>query len=194
MMIIFFKRLFLGLSFLFFSFASLASTLSEIPKQVFSSSKVTKEQHDIFWAELNKVSKKDSEFFLHSLKKTMIFGQEVQIATWKAVSNAYKNRDSNVPEELKILNGELLGRFKSDLKWPEGSPDYNSAVERFERGVRQSMESTKQLLLASANHGSLSRPDGTEIEMTQELIDQTLSSLEERFIAVNKLLDSIWKD
>jgi hypothetical protein len=175
-----------------------AALLSEIPKSVYYSSEVTKKQHAIFWNEINSMSQDDAESFITMYRNTTVYGLEVQVAIWTELLHSNKTGNATIPDGLakliKKLNTVLIEQFKSKLNLPKESKNFISAVNKMEAVMQDNMEATKQLFIAAATKGVILSEDGSEIDITKELIEQTLSGLELKFTALNKLLNKTWVD
>lgn len=181
-----------------YSLAESSSLLLKIAESVHSSSEVTKSQHDEFWNKIDSMSQDDANRIITMYRNTFIYGLEIQTAIWKAVLHASKTGNANMPDDLfkliSRLNGIHLDQFKSGLSYPEGSENYVNAVNKMKKVMEENLEDTKQIITAAANNSSILLDDGTEAVITRELIEYTLSGINSRFIALNKLLDKTWID
>lgn len=185
-------------TFIIYPIFTNAALLSEIPKSVYFSSEVAKNQHAIFWNEINSMSQDEADNFITMYRNTTVYGLEVQVAIWTELLNSNKTGNATIPDDLtkliKKLNAVLIEQFKSKINFPKESKTFIGAVNKMEVVMQDNMVATKQLFDAAATKGRILSESGSEIDITKQLIEQTLSGLELKFAALNKLLNEAWVD
>jgi hypothetical protein len=138
------------------------------------SEKLTKQEYETFWRMMPKLSQSDRKGIVKSLKFDVADGLEYQRNLWRCARDGWvRQRITNCPDAFKI-HERMIARSKS-----EGTPI---------GPMMDALENSKRLLAAASTRTSLRSHDGREVDMSLELIDSTMKTLDMKYSRVRDAL------
>lgn len=190
---------FLLLSFLFisnpaFSQEGMTDTQKIIFRQTLAvGGSITKEMHNRFWDDAPKdTSGQYLPIFLFLLESTK-FAQAYQAALWQSALISYQQGQFIRTETLDLREREFSEFFLEPAPFAKGSNDYEIFVRSYKSQVTISLENSRRLLDAAANHKDLVGANGEVAKIDGALITTVLAGLTSSFDRLKLLIDPVWR-
>ena len=155
---------------------------------------LTKEMHSQFWSDFNKLGTEDEiDQAVKSFKVSVVYIQEFIKEAWECAKASYIHRRVEKTERFIELEQNLPEMFRQSLAFPEGSDNYVSAMQVFNKKWKAIQIKKDKLLDAASNHSVMVTDDGKRVIINQEKITKKLNSLNSVFMRMEQLFDEEWK-
>lgn len=190
--------IFLFVNILLFTFPTQGapSNIQNILAKVMASDGYLDNQlHREFWTEMEgSGSPEDTLKLVNMLKLNMLLAQEYQNEAWKSVLISYRSQTVVRTDRMIAIDEEMLSIFTKTIPFPTGSSQYKGVLRGYAQQGLIKDESTKKLLTAAAERGSLKMPGKDDFVLDEESITSVLDSLSASFLRVQNLLDKNWSE